>query len=276
MTTKYTDESRPVAQDKANDTKKKKTGRKKTPDEIRQGAMGRAWREHYGLSREQMARRMSTGASQIGKLESAERRFTSEWMRRWAKALPIPLDYLLSFPDDIADSRKPRAPEGHEVDPLADTLEDFADEAAAEVRADTEEDVVYVPLYDVSASAGHGAFVDDETIVGRFPVPMSMARQLAHDTDSLAVIQVLGDSMEPTLSAADNLLVDTSVRKATRDGVYVLNIGDSVVVKRVTINPADGKLTISSDNTSYRRYSDVPPERVTVLGRAVWIGKSLL
>ena len=69
---------------------------------------------------------------------------------------------------------------------------------------------------------------------------------------SLSVVRVMGDSMEPTLSDGDDVLVDASDHGSRlRDGIYVMRIDDTLVVKRIALRPDSPFITIASDNPTY-------------------------
>jgi hypothetical protein len=92
--------------------------------------------------------------------------------------------------------------------------------------------------------------------------------------ESLAVIPVDGDSMEPTLRTGDHALVDLTQRQPRRkDGLYVIRADGGLQVKRVSAHPATGRLVIRSDNPAYESYADVDPASVEILGRVIWIGR---
>lgn len=94
--------------------------------------------------------------------------------------------------------------------------------------------------------------------------------------DELAVIEIDGDSMEPTLRSGDHALVDrTEVRPRQKDGLYVIRADGGLQVKRVSAHPVTGFLTISSDNAAYRSYADIRPGDVAVIGRVIWIGRRM-
>ena len=71
--------------------------------------------------------------------------------------------------------------------------------------------LVEIPLLDVRASAGHGAMTELEARHARFGFDEKWLKQLtASRPASLSVIRVEGDSMEPTLSDGDEVMVDLS------------------------------------------------------------------
>jgi phage repressor protein C with HTH and peptisase S24 domain len=90
------------------------------------------------------------------------------------------------------------------------------------------------------------------------------------------VIQVEGDSMLPTLSDGDEILVDGSDGAARlRDGIYVLRIEDALMVKRLALSPVEKRVTIRSDNPAYPSWPDCDRSTIDVVGRVIWVGRRL-
>ena len=119
--------------------------------------------------------------------------------------------------------------------------------------------LIEIPVLNVDASAGFGAIAESETAHTRFGFDERWLSRLTRaKSASLSIIHVLGDSMEPTLSDGDEVLVDASDEGSRlRDGIYVLRADDALVVKRVTLKPGGRKITISSDNSAYPSWDDV-------------------
>lgn len=95
-----------------------------------------------------------------------------------------------------------------------------------------------------------------------------------HD-DLLTAYQIEGDSMAPTLCEGDLVLVDTADCYALRDGIYVLRSDSTLMVKRLSINPASHRVTILSDNASYPSFPDCDPASLQAIGRVVWLGRAV-
>ncbi|WP_343528901.1 S24 family peptidase [Sphingomonas sp.] len=118
----------------------------------------------------------------------------------------------------------------------------------------------------VAASAGPGATIDDDVMIGVEAIDRQLARRLGLSEGAAAVIRVRGDSMAPGLVEGDHLVVDQQdVRPTARGGLYVIRIGDVLMVKRVRATP-DG-LVASSDNPAA---PPVPEGPIAVIGRVVW------
>jgi transcriptional regulator with XRE-family HTH domain len=68
----------------------------------------RAWREHRGMTQEELAEKVGTSANQISYLEHGERGLSAKWLRRLAPALNTTPGHLLEhdpneLPTDILD-----------------------------------------------------------------------------------------------------------------------------------------------------------------------------
>lgn len=142
--------------------------------------------------------------------------------------------------------------------------------------ADTD-GMVEVPVLDVNASAGHGALATSEDKETRFSFDERWLRKLTPAKGvSLSVIRVIGDSMEPTLSDGDDVLVDASDHGSRlRDGIYVVRVDDTLMVKRIALRPDSKFVTITSDNPTYPTWNDVDRSTIHIAGRVLWFGRAL-
>ncbi len=138
--------------------------------------------------------------------------------------------------------------------------------AGGPIRAADWADIPRLPL---GASAGPGTLAQDAAPTDRLRFSGRWLRQQGLEPGMLSVIEVEGDSMEPTLRDGDEILVDRSPRPL-RSGLHVIRLDDVLLVKRLEPGSA-GTLIIISDNPAYprmeRRRADV-----AVLGRVVWKG----
>lgn len=137
--------------------------------------------------------------------------------------------------------------------------------------------VAMVPRLQIGASAGPGALVEREAKQSAIGFDHRWLRSLGANPGDVSIIQVRGDSMAPTLADGDDIMVskDDGVNRV-RDGIYVLRVDDTLMVKRLSVNPASGALNIRSDNPVYPDFEDCDPASVTVIGRVIWIGRRLV
>jgi hypothetical protein len=149
-----------------------------------------------------------------------------------------------------------------------------ADRGAA-VPAD---DYLLIPYLDVGASAGAGALLaDDERAESALAFQSRWIRRMCSgDPQALSVIRVDGDSMLPTLADGDPILVDTAdAAERLRDGIYVLRIDDTLMVKRLARNPKTRGVAVRSDNPAYPSWDDCRLADIDVIGRVIWVGREL-
>lgn len=143
--------------------------------------------------------------------------------------------------------------------------------------ADMRPDQVSVPEYDVRASAGGGYIVDNEQIKDVWQFSRRyLVDELRLRPKHLMVIEVEGDSMEPTLHSGDRILVDHSDQNPGKDGIYVTWNGQATVVKRLEAVPYSDppQVVLISDNKNHNAYT-VLAELVKVVGRVVWYARRL-
>lgn len=129
--------------------------------------------------------------------------------------------------------------------------------------------VVNVPYYrDVYASAGFGNDVANEEYV-QFLMP---ANVLPYVTHTFSVINVMGDSMMPTLRPNERVVVDTGIRTYNDSGIYVLRWDGCLYIKRLEKEPR-GPLHIISDNPHSPSWELIPTEDTQedfeIMGRVV-------
>jgi len=123
-----------------------------------------------------------------------------------------------------------------------------------------------LPRLDVFASAGPGALVDTETLIGTEAIDPALARTLDLKPGMAAIVRVRGDSMEPGLLDGDHIVVDRAdTLPGPRGAVYVIRQADALMVKRVARTSSG--LIATSDNPAAAPVSDEP---VVVIGRVVW------
>lgn len=152
---------------------------------------------------------------------------------------------------------------------------------------DLGDDYILIPLYDQAASAGSGALALDLEQDGGGVRPSAETRlaflkawlrgHKGLHPNKLFLLTVAGDSMEPTLSQGDVVLVDRSAKRVTTDGIYIVRIDNSLLVKRVQALPG-GILEITSDNPAYKPFKlrlEDEGRDVAIIGRVMWVGKEM-
>jgi phage repressor protein C with HTH and peptisase S24 domain len=146
------------------------------------------------------------------------------------------------------------------------------DQLTSAASFDAQQDgFISVPFYDVKASARHGTVVDRPRVLHCIAFRKDWLKRItAASVEDLAVISVVGDSMEPNLSADDTVLVDLTNTQPGADGIYVLLYDEGLRVKRLRVDPVRRIVRITSDNPSYDPIDNVRPEELRIFGRVVW------
>ena len=132
--------------------------------------------------------------------------------------------------------------------------------------------------YPLRVSAGPGSVASEELGKPYFAFDERWLKALtASAPANLSIVRVDGDSMAPTLSAGDDILVDLGdSADRVRDGIYVLRVDDSLVVKRLALNPVGRRVTVQSDNPSYPDWPDCDLADIHPIGRVIWAGRRIL
>jgi len=143
-----------------------------------------------------------------------------------------------------------------------------------------ESELVHLPRFDIQASAGAGSLVSSNQPNGVFAVDRDWLSRYVSRSANVGVIEASGDSMLPTITNRDLLLVDVkegaTVEEIMRGGIYVLTLDGGLVVKRLEID--GNELVIISDNPAYPqvRISFAQIEnRVIIHGVVFWSGGAL-
>ena len=94
----------------------------------------------------------------------------------------------------------------------------------------------------------------------------------------LFLIYVEGESMESTLRPGDMILIDRRDQTQEKDGIYVLRLDGTLLVKRLQKLPG-GIIEVTSDNPAYRSYSlkfsEMEGVDMAIIGRVVWAARKM-
>ena len=119
---------------------------------------------------------------------------------------------------------------------------------------------------DVRLAAGTGTFADQEPVAGEVKFRKSWLRDHHLRAKDLFMVDVLGDSMDPTIFDRDAALVDESRRSPLSGKIYALRAADGLLVKR--LRKRDHRWWADSDNEEYE--PQPLDDRARIMGRVVW------
>lgn len=131
-----------------------------------------------------------------------------------------------------------------------------------------------VPRVDVRVSAGDGVAPHLDDVIGHLKFARSFLRSCGVNAASARVVDVRGNSMEPTIKDGAVLLVSTNNREPTENQIYAMaRPTEGLIVKRLV--RLDGKWLARSDNRDYPDFQIGDGEPITIIGRALWMGAKL-
>jgi len=138
------------------------------------------------------------------------------------------------------------------------------------------------PEIDARAGAGPGTVGEPEVValerggavvgsrvVSEWVFPATYLRHALGATPTgIWVLEVVGDSMSPSLESGDRVIIDTTHARPTPDGIYVIDEGDGPMVKRLQlIRQSDPpQVRILSDNKNHEAYT-LRLEDIRIIGR---------
>ena len=195
-----------------------------------------------GLDQSELARRVNCSSAAINQIVKGHTQ-SSRFLPVIASRLGVPLSYLLGETDDPDDWSPP-----------AQTAND---------------NVIEVPWIDLQYGMG-GTFLDEEPVQVRTePFPLALIRRYTRArADQLVFAEGMGDSMAPTITPNDLMLIDqsdNSLRLA--DQIWAFSFGGVGMIKRLRPRP-DGSIAILSDNPNVPEDRAVDDE-LFLIGRVV-------
>lgn len=122
---------------------------------------------------------------------------------------------------------------------------------------------------------GNTTAIDDVKAQWELP-PEYLAHELRVNAAQARIIEVQGDSMDPTLRPGDRVMVHLGDRRPSPPGVFAVWDGFGVVVKRIETIPNSDPPTLRliSDNDRHGAYERTLDE-VNIIGRVVWFARRM-
>jgi phage repressor protein C with HTH and peptisase S24 domain len=228
-----------------------------------QGARIRDLRSQAQLTIEDVHHATGLHTNTIGRIERGQAEATLSQLLLIARALHVAPARLLPFASDVS---------GDQTSGVLTVRKNL--------RAIEVEGFVYVPHFDVQASAGRGAlFQQLENVKAMRPFDQAYVRgELGIHHNELVLIDVNGNSMEPILHSRDTAMVDLRSVEVLTEGVHVVRLDNALLVKKIQRLPGR-VLRISSQNEDYApfeiRAAEDTDRDFQIIGRVVWGGVTI-
>lgn len=132
-------------------------------------------------------------------------------------------------------------------------------------------DIVKIDVLDVSACCGNGIANISENVIGHQFVSKSILKEYTFTApEHIKIIRAVGDSMTPTINPQDMIWIDISVKEPSSDGLYLLTVGQDLMIKRIQINPFNNQVQIKSDNPAYAPIIMNDYREISCLGKVIY------
>ena len=227
----------------------------------------RAARSLRGFNQGQLASRVATTREAISMVEGGHSRFSVDRLGAAARALDVSTDYLHGLTDDPT-------PAGQLARALAAATGGRLDDRSA--RAGPGDDGDYIGVSELASAAGGGAVVYDERVTGRIKFRRAWLARHGLVARHCRVIQVIGESMEPTLVDGCSILVNHTSRQRRIGHIYVVRTEDGLIVKRAGKH-LSGVWQLVSDNPDKRTWPNRPwPEDAAIVGEVKWTARTFV
>ena len=231
------------------------------------GTRLRQARELRRMSQTQLAKRIGTSPNQISMIENGQSGTSIRTLVAAASALNVSLDFLAGLSDDPRPSRDL-------VRAVRTSRARIRDLESGRSDLPAIEDYAQIEVIDIETAAGAGAVVHGEGVESMIKFPRAWLREQGLIPTDCRVISIVGDSMEPTLANGCAILVDLLSTSRRSGRIYVIRIGDELIVKRLRRDHEAGWLLISDNPDKTKFPTDVWPDDASIVGEVRWHGQS--
>jgi len=122
-----------------------------------------------------------------------------------------------------------------------------------------------------------GNTVSADPIKGMWYLPTAYVQHELHvPSGGGHIIEVIGDSMSPTLNAGDRVMIDVTDKNPTPPGIFALFDGYGVIVKRLerVARAEPPAIRVISDNPHHGPF-ELTSDEAHIIGRVVWFARRL-
>ncbi|MCX8816022.1 hypothetical protein C1S99_08035 [Vibrio parahaemolyticus] len=135
----------------------------------------------------------------------------------------------------------------------------------------------YIEKVNVSAAAGGGSYIEEESIEEYYPFSDEYLKRNRLSHAELLIVEAKGDSMAPYIESGDDLLLKRVEFNADKvlSGVHVISIDGLLKVKRLEYSLQRNGYRIISDNPEYSEefigHEELMQDRMRVIGEVVMV-----
>lgn len=129
-----------------------------------------------------------------------------------------------------------------------------------------------IPKVEALAGAG-SSFVTSGETVGLYAFRQDFLRRIGVHANKCVMMDVMGESMQPLIMNGDTILVDTS-QTTLKDGeIFLVTLGEELLVKRVQRSVRGWMLVSQNPNFAPMVVEECDLDSFVVRGRVRWFGR---
>jgi transcriptional regulator with XRE-family HTH domain len=217
-------------------------------------------REARGMSRSELVKRSGVSKQQFSRLENGLIRLRLDHLKPFAKVLGYTPEQILLW------GRYPETTDDQiigEVRPASEQVAELASRSEAN--------------YSTLKKRRDGRHVDRINPEGWIFPPSFVNNQLSTSAKQLVVVEAEGDSMTPTITSGEKVIVDTGHKTPSPDGLYAIRDSfDNVIIRRLQLLRAahPSRVKIIPDNPKHAA-EEVALDEVELVGKALCVFKLL-
>jgi transcriptional regulator with XRE-family HTH domain len=215
-------------------------------------------REARGMSRSELIRRSGVSKQQLSRLEAGKIRMRLDHLKPFAPHLGYTPEQILLW-GKLPGTGPGAASEGAGFGRIVGQVPELEARAARGGRGGGR---------DVRKDGRHSDPVKAEGWL--FP-PTFVREQLHANPDQLFVLDIVGDSMAPTVTTGDRVVVDTGRKTPSPDGLYAIRDAlEGIVVKRLQLRRSarPPRIKIISDNEVHAT-EEIALSELEIVGKVV-------
>jgi len=130
-------------------------------------------------------------------------------------------------------------------------------------------DYAAIPKYSAKAGAG-SSLVTEAEVEGYYAFRRQFLLRMGISEKNAALFDVIGDSMSPMLQSGDTILVDQGRRDPQDGQIFLVGLGDELLVKRLHRNARGWSLISVNQNFPPVDLEQSDLENFRVYGRVMW------
>lgn len=132
-----------------------------------------------------------------------------------------------------------------------------------------------VPMAEAKLNAGGGHVVISERYAELYAFRKDWLRSVASSVSKIVLMTVEGESMTPTISDGDTVMVDMGRTRIKSGGIFAIGIDATIIIKRLEYL-VNGKIRIISDNRQEYAPYDADTREIRIIGEVIWCAKQFI